>query len=480
MSNIAIYDGTVTTGERDGTLVAESNPINPAAALLASTNTESAAIPLAVRTTLNGTEHLDDYTITPTGTNAAKWALAPDSGGSPGTYGAWGAALTLDGPIESINTRFWAKVKVTSDETSATEDETVTFVCSDAVTDCDEIDISGDPPTFSVAPAASLITPIGFRLTWTATDPDSDPITARVIVKTNTTAPTSGEWSAAGTTTSPYDATGLDPDTAYYAWVRVEDATDGSTVSSRVDVTTLGVVTGNLLVHYRASKADGSAPYALNSNTSPWQDLTANNRDGTLENFTGASTSGWTGAGTTSDPYCLTASGETGTDDMVNLGDLAAWDLATGTFSVEIWVKTTDTGTLRGIIDNVLNNAGWMVDLGPTGADQGKPRFIVTSSSGGGYSDMLGASAVNDGNWHHVVCTFDNATDTGKVYIDNGSPTVDTAMDDGANPGASSMKLFGDGTSSFRLNGKIAQVRIYDDVLTAAEVQQNYECGVDY
>ena len=67
-------------------------------------------------------------TITPTGTSAVKWALAPDSGGSPGTFGSYGAALTLSGTMDNATgIPFWVKAKATSDETPA-NDTSVTLV----------------------------------------------------------------------------------------------------------------------------------------------------------------------------------------------------------------------------------------------------------------------------------------------------------------------------------------------------------------
>ena len=71
---------------------------------------------------------VDDVTVTPTGAKAAKWALAPDSGGSPGTYGAYGAALDLgDGCNDTTGISFWVKAKATSDETPI-NDVSVTLV----------------------------------------------------------------------------------------------------------------------------------------------------------------------------------------------------------------------------------------------------------------------------------------------------------------------------------------------------------------
>ena len=59
---------------------------------------------------------ISTMTITPTGTAAAKWALAPDVAASAGTYGAWGAQLAL-GTVTTTNVFFWAKARATSDET---------------------------------------------------------------------------------------------------------------------------------------------------------------------------------------------------------------------------------------------------------------------------------------------------------------------------------------------------------------------------
>lgn len=50
------------------------------------------------------------------GQSKLKWALAPDNAGVPGTFEAYGAALTFADPIPDTNVLFWAKAKATSDE----------------------------------------------------------------------------------------------------------------------------------------------------------------------------------------------------------------------------------------------------------------------------------------------------------------------------------------------------------------------------
>lgn len=65
--------------------------------------------------------------ITPTGANAAKWALAPDSGGSPGVYEAYGDPLSLGTIGDTTKVYFWAKAKATVDE-DPQNDTSVTHV----------------------------------------------------------------------------------------------------------------------------------------------------------------------------------------------------------------------------------------------------------------------------------------------------------------------------------------------------------------
>jgi len=118
MADIHVYKGTVTAGGTDGTLVSEEGaqtaPITVGP--LNSTNNEvSTDQKLAIRCD-TGYVTSGDTAITPTGTTAAKWALAPDNAGVAGVYGAYGAALTISSAIDATNTIFWAKAKSTSDE----------------------------------------------------------------------------------------------------------------------------------------------------------------------------------------------------------------------------------------------------------------------------------------------------------------------------------------------------------------------------
>ena len=122
MSYIHLYKGSPTSGAADGTLVSEGDGSSPITLgpLNATSNEESSALKLGIRCE-TGYVTAADVVITPTGTTAAKWALAPDNGGTPGTFGAYGAALTITSVINATNTIFWAKAKATSGETPAND-----------------------------------------------------------------------------------------------------------------------------------------------------------------------------------------------------------------------------------------------------------------------------------------------------------------------------------------------------------------------
>lgn len=126
MSLIGIYFGTVTAGGTDGTRASEGTGATPITIgpLDTATNEESSAVKLAIR--CDSGYAATGATITPTGTTATKWALAPDDAGSAGTFGAYGAALSV-GAVSDANTLVWAKAKAASAE-SPSNDASVDLV----------------------------------------------------------------------------------------------------------------------------------------------------------------------------------------------------------------------------------------------------------------------------------------------------------------------------------------------------------------
>ena len=117
---IGLYFGTVTAGGTDGTRASEGTGATPITIgpLDTATNEESSAVKLAIR--CDSGYAATGATITPTGTTATKWALAPDDAGNAGTFGAYGAALEV-GAVADSNTLIWCKAKAASAETPSND-----------------------------------------------------------------------------------------------------------------------------------------------------------------------------------------------------------------------------------------------------------------------------------------------------------------------------------------------------------------------
>jgi hypothetical protein len=151
--------------------------------------------------------------------------------------------------------------------------------------------------------------------------------------------------------------------------------------------------------------------------------------------------------------------------------DNESLDFGTGSFTLEAWVraKYVFQGSVFNMIislgDNITssNNAGLMV------LNNNVPYFIYSNPG------ASSGSAQNEGDWLHIVGTYDETNTT--LYV-NGSQ-VDQDERTAADITNGFVKLIGrDGTDQNRYyNDQIAQPRIYNRALTAAEVLQNYNSG---
>jgi concanavalin A-like lectin/glucanase superfamily protein len=89
-------------------------------------------------------------------------------------------------------------------------------------------------------------------------------------------------------------------------------------------------------------------------------------------------------------------------------------DMDTNNFLIEVYLRTTSAGCV--IASKMGMAAGYMLDLD----DAGKPRLTVKADARAATHVRVGAKAVNDGKWHHVVAEVDRASEEGfiTIYID--------------------------------------------------------------
>lgn len=130
------------------------------------------------------------------------------------------------------------------------------------------------------------------------------------------------------------------------------------------------------------------------------------------------------------------------------------------------WIKTTASGGNNPIIAWGPNSAGakWTFLMNTVG----QIRVEITNGF------VVGTTAVNDGQWHHVACTFandgsPNANDI-RLYVNGVLEAVSSSTSQVLNTGnAGDVKIGSDIQNRF-WNGEIDEVRILPRALSAAEI----------
>ena len=157
-----------------------------------------------------------------------------------------------------------------------------------------------------------------------------------------------------------------------------------------------------------------------------------------------------------------------GIDDSVSLGDISATVDPTSAFTLEIWCKVADDAGDRFLFSD--------------GIYSGTRGVAITFHNGMMYygkagTDNYASAPVSSNTWYQVTAVYKGDGLGGDLYIDG---TLQTTLDFTQNFGSSDVNnlgmLEGDGTykTSKYFTGNVAQMRVYDRILSAGEIQQNY------
>ncbi|MES2983081.1 MAG: sulfatase-like hydrolase/transferase [Verrucomicrobiota bacterium] len=152
-----------------------------------------------------------------------------------------------------------------------------------------------------------------------------------------------------------------------------------------------------------------------------------------------------------------------GIDDEVAIDGFTGV-LGTGARTCALWVKTTATNSPLIAWGSSTSGGKWVFLLDPTG----RPRVEIT----GGYT--VGTTPVNDGQWHHVACTFandgtPNANDV-KLYLDGALQPVSDSSAQAMNTAADGSVKIGADAQSRYFSGTLDDVRIYRRALSPGEI----------
>jgi|VirMetMinimDraft_7_1064189.scaffolds.fasta_scaffold06210_3 hypothetical protein len=160
-----------------------------------------------------------------------------------------------------------------------------------------------------------------------------------------------------------------------------------------------------------------------------------------------------------------------GSSSKIVVSDSSTIFDAAGGFSASVWVNRNTTAN-----QTILNKEG-----GVSGSYGWSLRF----TSGLGYSYDLYDTSNNQvtvstgansttGNWEHIVISFNNSDNKIRIYLNNGSAVVSSALSASASSNTENFFIGARTTSGIVTDGKIDQVRTFNRAVSDSEVTTLY------
>jgi hypothetical protein len=151
----------------------------------------------------------------------------------------------------------------------------------------------------------------------------------------------------------------------------------------------------------------------------------------------------------------------------------------TGDFTVEYWVKTTQTGPIvanfyqaKGIVDNTCGNSN----------DFGTALIGDKLAFGVGEKTILSNSIINTGKWYHVAVTRQQSNGQMRLYINGQLEKTDNSHGNAINCG-SQITIGSINTQRGSFNnsffGNIDELRIWNVVRTASQISDYFKDTID-
>jgi len=137
--------------------------------------------------------------------------------------------------------------------------------------------------------------------------------------------------------------------------------------------------------------------------------------------------------------------------------------------TIEAWVKPTNTGFSAPIVmwGESLSSQSWLFSI----VSYGVLRVAVKGGS------INGSTVINDGQWHHVACTFENDDSPDvidvKLYVDGQLETITNPKSQAINTAKGIDVEIGKNQKDNHFKGQIDEVRIWNVARTQAEIQAN-------
>ena len=211
----------------------------------------------------------------------------------------------------------------------------------------------------------------------------------------------------------------------------------------------------NLVAYYNFNEGTGTTV----------SDVSSNSNNGTMTNM---ANDDWISNSLFAQDYSLDLDGS---NDYVQVADDNALDISSS-ITVSAWIYPTNIANKDGIISkrtSTENSGDWAFRL--TSAAKLKLLIWDGDANNGSTSST---NAISTNTWTHIAFTHDNSTNTTKFYINGSLDATTTGLSKNLAGNNSNVYIGWDGQQGDKFfTGKIDEVRIWDDVRTQAEIQDN-------
>jgi len=165
-----------------------------------------------------------------------------------------------------------------------------------------------------------------------------------------------------------------------------------------------------------------------------------------------------------------------GNNDYIAIQGLTYQTTSLTELTVEAWVRTADAGNQ--IIASFDRSDYWRLGINGNGAGNGQVAWNLRTSTG--ILDFGSTTRVDDGEWHHVVGTYDGGL--ASIYIDG---VLDATATQGTSIGSGNLRygFVGTGSEANTFNGnrgpnsifegEIEELKIWHRALTESEIRTN-------
>ncbi len=169
-------------------------------------------------------------------------------------------------------------------------------------------------------------------------------------------------------------------------------------------------------------------------------------------------------------------------NDSIDLGNPSSLQFErTDPFSISTWIKTTSENnySLFSKQESSGNYAGYNLQTGSSGYIYFQ---LINTYSSNGLEVRTGDTNYNDGNWHHVLVTYDgNSSASGvQIYFD-GTPQQLTTLQNNLSlsvANSTSAHIGSRNNAENFLTGTLDEVKVYPFALTPSQAALDYNMGV--